>query len=39
MGECLAKNMIKDRDKFFIVFSDLRQMMLKLGRNIRRGIL
>ena len=34
MGECLAKNMIKEANisKFF---SDSSQMMLKLGRNMR----
>ena len=34
MGECLAKNMIKEAD-FFKTFSESSQMMLKLGRNMR----
>ena len=34
MGECLAKNMIKEAN-FSNFFSDSSQMMLKLGRNIR----
>ena len=33
MGECLAKNMIKEAN-FSIFFSDSSQMMLKLGRNL-----
>ena len=33
MGECLAKNMIKETN-FKKIFSDSSQMMLKLGRNI-----
>ena len=34
LGECLAKNMIKEAN-FFSIFSDSSQMMLKLGKNIR----
>ena len=34
MGECLAKNMIKEAN-FSKFFSDSSQMMLKLGRNTR----
>ena len=35
MGECLAKNMIKEAN-FSKLFSYSSQMMLKLGRNMRR---
>ena len=34
MGECLAKNMIKEAN-FSKIFSESSQMMLKLGRNMR----
>ena len=34
MGECLAKNVIKEAN-FAKHFSDSSQMMLKLGRNMR----
>ena len=34
MGECLAKNMIKEAN-FSKFFSDSSQMMLRLGRNMR----
>ena len=34
MGECLAKNMIKEAN-FSNIFSESSQMMLKLGRNMQ----